>query len=419
MPEIIDCHEFDEISIRVGSLLDAGELRLDERITNRGYLSAAIRNGQIVLNATRFVGTIPLTPELAIRVKPRASIANLSYMLVRSSIIPAVISGYSRGYLPRFTAAENAERIYGRSLVDGAAKISKRGFLKEYLQPRHSPPWRGRLLASETVKKHASRGVRFRHEFQYRTLSQNTIENIALKEALLQTKLWFLANDNRSPIPGQIKEILKDLHSVETWRGSRNELVSMLGHRIRTLSPHHTFYRDPLWSALIILQSALPEVSEDGFVRLESMIIDVSKVFEAYVRRELKERLEPLGYTIENGDDVRLPFFADSAEFRVKPDIVIRHDGRAVAILDAKYKPSPKETDRYEVLSFMDALGVSIGGFVCPSVDTDASRFMGTTLGGKSLSCIRYDLAAADVIAEADRFSGNVIRMINSDHNFV
>lgn len=88
MPEIIECEEFEELSVRVSALLEDGELRLDERITTKGYLSAAMKGGQITLRATRFVGTIPLTSGISVRVKPRATIANLSYMLVRSGVIP-------------------------------------------------------------------------------------------------------------------------------------------------------------------------------------------------------------------------------------------------------------------------------------------------------------------------------------------
>lgn len=418
MVEIIECEEFEELSIRVSALLDAGELKLDDRITSKGYLAAAMKGGQITLRATKFVGTIPLTDKIAVKIKPRASIANLSFMLVRSGVIPSAISGFTRGYMPRFTAAENVEKIYGRSLVDGAKLIARRGYMKEYLRPPNLSPWRGRLLATDTVRSHAAKGIRYRHEFDHSTLSPSTIENIALKAALVQTKDWFLMNDRRNPIISEVGGLLHGLWPVSNWDGRRSELVSRLVKRIRTLSPRLSHYRDPLWASLLILQSSIPEVGFDGFVRLDSLIVDVSTVFEAFLRRELAERLWPLGYQVDDGNKSAEALFLDGGPYTVHPDMVIRKDGAVVAILDAKYKPDPKEQDRYEVLAFMDSFGTNIGGFVCPSSGADTSRFLGTTRSGKRLFSLRYDLSAQDSGAESDRFAHNVIQMVQGHRDF-
>jgi len=417
--EIIECEEFNELSLRLSSLMENGELKIDERIASKGYLAATMSGGQIALRTTRFVGTIPITPKLAVKVTPRASIANLSYMLVRSGVIPTAISGFSRGYLPRFVTATNVERIYGRSLVDGAMSIAKRGFMKSYVKNENAPPWRGRFLASETVKRHASKGVRYRHEFDHSTLSPTVIENISLKEALKQVRAWYLANDRKNAIIKEIDSLLHDLWSVADWSGRRADLVSELGRKVRSVPPQLAHYRDPLWSAFLILQSVLPEVSFDGYVKLDSLIIDVSAVFEGFIRRELSERLALQGYVVEDGNRRPGKFFVDGGGFTVHPDIVVRKDGVIVALLDAKYKTDPKEQDRYEVLSFMDAMNVGIGAFVCPSNGVDTSRYLGTTATGKKMFGLRYDLAAEDANAEAQRFAGNVIKMINGSNDFV
>jgi 5-methylcytosine-specific restriction enzyme subunit McrC len=418
MHEIIECEEFGELSVRVSALLEDGELRLDERIASKGYLAATMKGGQIAFRTTKFVGTIPLTRDLSVRVRPRATIANLSYMLVRSGVIPAAIAGFSRGYMPRFVTAQNVEKIYGRSLVDGVKLIARRGFAKEYIKPSFAIPWRGRLLASDTARRHAAKGIRYRHEFDHSTLSPSTIENISLKSALNQVRNWHAKNDKRNPIIQEASALLHDLWPVLEWDGRRTDLVNLLARKIRTLSPQLVHYRDPLWSSFLILQSVLPEVSFDGYVKLDSLIIDVSTVFESFVRKELTERLWQLGYTVEDGNQLPGKFFRDGGPYTVHPDIVIRKDKNIVGLLDAKYKPDPKEQDRYEVLSFMDAMGVSIGGFVCPSNGIDSSRYLGTTNSGKQMFSLRYDLAALDPGAESSRFANNVVRMVEGTHEF-
>lgn len=418
MPEVIECREFEELSVRVSALLQDGELRLDERITTKGYLTATMRGGQIALRATRFVGTIPLTPDLAVRVVPRATIANLSYMLVRSGVIPSAISGFARGYMPRFVATDNAERIYARSLIDGVKLIARRGYMKEYLTPKHQAPWRGRLLASDTVRKHASKGIRYRHEFEQNVLTPSTVENIALKLALKQVIDWLAENDRRNAMLSEARGMYRDMWHISDWDGAKSDLVRQLSRKIHTLSPRLPHYRDPLWSAYLILQSVLPELSFDGFVRLDSLIIDVSKVFEAFLRRELAVRLAVHGYHVQDGNNAPRPFFRDGGVYSVHPDMIIRRGDEVVAVLDAKYKPEPKESDRYEVLSFMDAMPVNLGGFVCPADGVDASRFLGTTASGKEMVLLRYDLAADDPDVEADRFAANVLRMIEGAHDY-
>ena len=417
--EIIECEEFKELSLRLSSLMENGELKIDERIASKGYLAATMSGGQIALRTTRFVGTIPVTPNLAIKVTPRASIANLSYMLVRSGVIPTAISGFSRGYLPRFVSTTNVEKIYGRSLVDGTKSIAKRGFMKAYVKNANTPPWRGRFMASETVKRHASKGVRYHHVFDHSTLSSTVIENIGIKEALKQVRRWYVANDKKNPIIKEIDVLLHDLWSVIDWDGRKADLVSELGRKVRSVSPQLAHYRDPLWSAFLILQSLLPEVSFDGYVRLDSLIVDVSAVFEAFIRRELSDRLLKHGYFVEDGNKRPGNFFVDGGGFTVHPDIVIRKDGITVALIDAKYKTDPKEQDRYEVLSFMDAMNVAVGGFVCPANGVDTSRYLGSTATGKKMFGFRYDLAAHDADAEAQRFSDNVVKMVKGSHEFI
>ena len=419
MPEIIECREFEELSVRVSALLQDGELRLDERITTKGYLTATLRGGQITLRATRFVGTIPLTPNLAVRIVPRATIANLSYMLVRSGVIPSAISGFARGYMPRFVATDNAERIYARSLIDGVKLIARRGYMKEYLPPKNPAPWRGRLLASDTVRKHASKGIRYQHEFEQNVLTPSTVENISLKAALKQVIDWLSENDRRNSLLSEARGLHRDMWHISDWHGTKSELVRQLSKNIHTLSPRLPHYRDPLWSAYLILQSVLPELSFDGFVRLDSLIVDVSQVFEAFLRRELAVRLSNHGYRVQDGNNEPRPFFQDGGIYSVHPDMIIRRGDEVVAVLDAKYKPEPKETDRYEVLSFMDAMPVNLGGFVCPSDGVDTTRFLGTTASGKEMVLLRYDLAAEDPDLEADRFAANVLRMIERSHDYL
>jgi 5-methylcytosine-specific restriction endonuclease McrBC regulatory subunit McrC len=409
--EVVECEEFGEIEVRISRLLANGELALDPRIQNRGYLNVSLAKGQVVFRADRHVGLIPINANLAVRVRPRASIANLSYMIARSGVAPVAIPAYSRGYLPRFETAANVERVYRQSLLLGISRVVERGLMKAYLEQDNPPKWRGRFLISETIKRHVSKGVKYKQEFSFSTLSLSSVENIALKTALDYLMAWLEANDRNSPELPEARRLQKQFAVVEEWRQSPSALVSRLGRRIPLLPPQLAYYRDPLWMAFLILQRALPDVGADGSVALDSLITDVSKVFEAYVRRGLVDRAGREGWKVADGTLKPSSFFTDNGAYEVRPDIVISTQGRPIAVLDAKYKPRPKESDRYELLSFMDALGVEHGAFVCPATGTDRSGFIGTTGGGKRMSLLRYDLSAEDAQAEEERFFNNVRKL--------
>ena len=179
------------------------------------------------------------------------------------------------------------------------------------------------------------------------------------------------------------------------------------------------YYRDVLWTAFLLLQGSLPDVGGDGSVSLDSLVIDVSKVFEAYVRRVLVDRASQRGWTIRDGNLKPSTFFTDAGGYEVRPDIVIAAGAKPIALIDVKYKRAPKESDRYEVLSFMDAVDVKIGGFVCPSIEGAKSRYMGVTAGGKRMSCLRFDLASEDPEIEANRLFENTCRLIDGDAGYI
>lgn len=416
--EIIECEEFSEVSVRLAALMRGGELQIDPRIAARGYLSAAFKRGQVVLRTTKFVGLIPLTPQISVRVLPRATISNLSIMLARSQKAPTAIAGFSRGYRSKFVPASNVERIFGRSLAEQSIALGKRGLIKRYEKPTNKVPWRGRFLAAETVRRHASKGVRYRHEFDQTVLTEWTVDNFAIKEALGLVVQWYRRNERRSEVLTDASLALEAFASVPLWPSSRQELMTRLGNLLSGQANVRPDYADALWSAYAVIGGSIPDVDTSGKLRLDSLIIDVSEVFEAYLRRELGDRLSREGYRVYDGWKRPHPFFSDGGAYSVHPDMIIQRDGVTLAVLDAKYKPDVSEQDRYEVLSFMDVMGVAVGGFVCPATANDGSRLMGITSSGKRLHNLRFDLASPDPNAEVERFVENVRRMIQGRQDF-
>ena len=84
-------------------------------------------------------------------------------------------------------------------------------------------------------------------------------------------------------------------------------------------------------------------------------------------------------------------------------------NGVSLGVADAKYKPRISSEDRYELLAFCEATGVVSGAFIAPIFgDEPGSDLHGTTLGGKTLYVVRVNLAAADMVAEEEKFLSNL-----------
>jgi hypothetical protein len=415
--EIVECEEFGALEIGVSSLVIDGEIALDPRIIGRGYLNVSLVQGKVVFRADRYVGLIPVNGKIAIRVRPRALISNVGHMIVKSGVAPSAIPDFSRGYLPKFETGVNVEKIYFASLIGGIERILDAGMIKSYIQVENPPPWRGRLLVSDTIKRHRARNVRYQGEFDYKTLSYAGLENIALKHSLKIVRAWLAENDRKNAAIRRADMALSRMATIPSCRNV-SQIVQEIARSVSRLPSHYSYYRDPLWTAYLLLQSKLPDMSADGFISLDSLIIDISKVFEAFIRVLLVEKAQERTWQIVDGNDKPYPFFAGNDVYSVHPDIVVLRDGKPVALVDVKYKLDPKESDRYEVLSFMDTIGVARGGFVCPQRPGAKSRFMGKTTGGKELSVLRFDLAAADIEAEAERFVDNVGKLADGTYDY-
>jgi 5-methylcytosine-specific restriction enzyme subunit McrC len=68
-------------------------------------------------------------------------------------------------------------------------------------------------------------------------------------------------------------------------------------------------YREALWSAYAILQRLIPDILRGGYVSLDSRIVDISAVFEAYARTVISEFARNLpSVTVKDGNIHPVPF---------------------------------------------------------------------------------------------------------------
>lgn len=402
------CEEFGEVAVPLSDLLTNGELDIYPEVASRGYFDIAYRRGSLILNAKRFVGLIPISDKVAIHVHPRAPIANLMWLIWRSGAKLPRLEGVIRGYATRSGDIDTPEALYVDVFVGALEKMASGFVLKRYRRDETENEWNGRLNISRSVGRFYSRGVKHRHVFEPTELTADNLENQIIKH----TAVRLLRHLGQSPtrtkneLARRLSNAIAPLRSVDDRSIYAALIAKETPRLLRGLSAAYAHYETPLWLAYLIATNSGVVVERFGPTRLESLVINVAEVFEAYVRRVCVEaQRDVLDCRVEDGNERPLRLFAQGGSFPIKPDIYFVRGGTIPAVADAKYKQKPSEEDRYALLAYCEATGAQRGAFILPAeAGRSENEYSGTSLGGKRIEVIRVNLAAPDLRVEEARF---------------
>ena len=395
--KIVECKEHEQLSLPIEELIAGGRIALDPRVAQRGYLDVAISGGRIGLRTTRFVGLIPLTSDVAVRVTPKIPGTVLSELIIRSGSVPSIIVDFGRGYLPSFNIPADVLSLLIPSFQRGVETIVSRGLMKRYVSQPFPPPWKGKLALADTIRRYRARGLRHKASFEYTTLSYHLIENVALREALEDCSRFVTKDKRAKEALHAIKELRPAFDNIPRWEGRIADLLRHLADRATRVPANYAYYDAPLWVAYSILQQKVPAPEAQGYAKLDSLIVDVALAFESFVRETLKRGAIEFLWRVDDGNKSPTPLFLTTNKYAVHPDAVVQRDGKKPVVIEVKYKIGPKENDRYELLSFMEAIGADVGIFICPDIGAGhANAFVGRTLGSKRIYIVRVKIDSLD-----------------------
>ena len=181
------CYEHSDVAIPIKDLLGPdGGLDIYPDISGKGYFDIDYRKGELVLKAKGFVGLIPISDRLAIRVEPRTPIANLMYMIWRSGGEMKSLKSYVRTYRELPGTVADPERLYVSTFISAMTGVRGAGLLKQYLHRESERETRGRLLLGQTVSRFRSHGVRHLHVFDVTDHTVNNLANRILKATAMR-----------------------------------------------------------------------------------------------------------------------------------------------------------------------------------------------------------------------------------------
>jgi 5-methylcytosine-specific restriction enzyme subunit McrC len=327
--------EYEE---RIVEVLDA---EIAQKIQRTGIVELSRKvSGEFIIKADSKVGFISVQG-VQVNVAPRFPIYNIFYFL---GLLEEMKLDSEK---VQISESNDFLTVLFQSFIHSVTSSTRKGLISGYVNREDSlQVLRGRIDFSRQLKRNP--GNYFPFEVTLDDFIEDVSENQILKKALHVSLKYGLQNRN---LRNQAQNLLfnfkdvSDISEVPAWNNSR-------------LNSHY-------WNALRLAELI---ISGNGFhentgdVQINGFSIDMYKVFEDFVAKQLTERINSSDNQIVTQKSLLLDI---GGIYREKPDVIWYRKGKPFQVLDTKYKKPEGETeqrdslnDLRQVISYASLLGL-------------------------------------------------------------
>jgi 5-methylcytosine-specific restriction enzyme subunit McrC len=327
--------EYEEI------IVEALEAEIAQKIQRTGIVELSRKvSGEFVIKADSKIGFISVQG-VQVNVSPRFPIYNIFYFL---GLLEELKLDSEKVLI---TESNDFLTVLFQAFIHSVASSTRKGLISGYVNREDSlQVLRGRIDFSRQFKKNPANYFPF--EVSYDDFVEDVPENQILKKALQISLKYGLQNRN---LRNQAQNLLfnfrdvTDVSNVPSWNASR-------------LNLHY-------WDALRLAELI---ISGNGFhenvgdVQINGFSIDMYKVFEDFVAKQLAERINSADDLVATQKSLALDV---GGIYREKPDVIWYRKGMPFQVMDTKYKKPEGETqqrdslnDLRQVISYASLLGL-------------------------------------------------------------
>jgi len=327
--------EYEEI------IVEALEADVAQKIQRTGIVELSRKvSGEFVIRADSKIGFISVQG-VQVNVSPRFPIYNIFYFL---GLLEELKLDSEKILI---TESNDFLTVLFQSFIHSVASSTRKGLISGYMNREDSlQVLRGRIDFSRQFKKNPANYFPF--EVSYDDFVEDVPENQILKKALQISLKYGLQNRN---LRNQAQNLLfnfrdvTDVSNLPSWNASR-------------LNLHY-------WDALRLAELI---ISGNGFhenvgdVQINGFSIDMYKVFEDFVAKQLAERINSADDLVATQKSLALDV---GGIYREKPDVIWYRKGMPFQVMDTKYKKPEGETqqrdslnDLRQVISYASLLGL-------------------------------------------------------------
>jgi 5-methylcytosine-specific restriction enzyme subunit McrC len=414
--------EFGTVDVPIQELLDdAGELRLNPDVEGRDYFTIQLIGRKVCLQARGHVGLIPLNSRVSIDVEPRTPARNLARLLTVAQQAPQPLLSI-RSYERDSIWTESLLEVYAHTLIVRLEEIGLKGLLREYEQGVEVTSFpRGRILTTETAL-HRSRRRGAGHQV-VTSHYERSVDNAANR--CLKYALWFLAMRLRSqqPLRGRRRQLLNRITPLYELFGE-----TLLDHSLaflrdpvvsgsRPLPSLRSYYRPAVaLAAAIVEEHGAKLESREGPLELPSVVLNMSRLFENYLRNVLvaeAQRRDWYEHVLDGNGAGKTLLFDEEPSEKATPDIVVRdpETGSHPLLIEIKNIPvKGRNSDRSSIQQAATyGLSYRCNHVVIAHPRNQANSHCGLrtqgTLADLTLHQYVFDLAANSIVEEEQRFA--------------
>lgn len=356
MPRIIELKEYQTKKLPAAALpIELGE-KLWKTYGKEGIdvQFPSFRTGnQWEITAKGQVGYIPLSPEIALSLRPKVPIDNLFAMLEYAYDLK------SFRFLEGRSQCHSLDDFYNRLADILARRIldrTRQGLHRSYIDKTERLTYlRGRLNIVRQI--HRPWDVKLQCHYQEQTA------DIEDNQILLWTLRRIIHHGiNRTEVATNVRSAYQTLHRTISLKSfSAKDCIGRTYHRLnddyQTLHALCRFFLDQAGPSL-----------QQGDRRILPFLVNMNQLFESFVAAWLKAYSRPLqdhGLTVAVQETVRL---SDSLNFQI--DLILSDitTGKARYVLDTKYKApkSPSSSDVQQAIAYAETQGTTEAILIYP-----------------------------------------------------
>lgn len=327
--KLIELDEYEE------KLLPKVSKEVAAAINETGFITVEPTFGEeSMFRADSKIGIVRVG-DIQIKVMPKFPVTNLFYLLGLHDGIK-----FESGAVNIEESRDITDLIF-ESFLRNVLASTARGLLTGYRRVEEtSKVLHGRVLIGEQLKKR--QGHMYPVEVAFDEFTDNIPENIELNMAISKAMKF----GNLTPTQHRdFRHLSRRFSEIDTSKSNLHW----------TKSRHNSHY----WNSLVLadlINSGKGFYEELGGVAVSGFTVDMYRVFEKFLLRELKARLERQGGVVES----KYLHLDEENRQRAQVDIMWRRDGQIKFIADAKYKdPATNwESALYQVNTYATAFSL-------------------------------------------------------------
>lgn len=416
-PKIFSCNEHEPISVPMQYVLGAnGRMMLHPEIENGDYFSVSLRRGTLTLFSRGYVGYIPINDRVIVNVRPRVPVTNLA-QLADLAGVPRRILSTVRHYELTGTWSESLIDLYAAALAGHVDNIALNGLIRDYRREEQGSSFpKGRILMGPTLQKYVSHGQNYRAYNAWFTRTADNPMNRCLKYAIWLIAQYYIRRSatQRSRRIWQRINASYNMFDGVLLDHSRTFLADPTVTGKRDLPSVRAYYRDALDVALAIIhqRGLMLEDSSGRGIQLPSIVLDMSSLFEAYIRKSLQLYAVEHDWqwdVLDGNSEGSRPLYRGQASPAATPDIVVQGRGIIPLVFEVKYIPVDGSSSRDAVnqaITYANCYEANRVVLVHPCKDGQASGMhkLGD-VGEIEVLQYRFDLSSSDLAGEVNRFA--------------